>query len=63
MQSDQNINHEYFTETFLVIFLVSVKMIELRWKNNYLSEAGHWRCNLKEYEEGLKIVKSDVMLF
>jgi hypothetical protein len=34
MQSDRNINQEYSIETFHVIFWVSVKMIELRWKNN-----------------------------
>ena len=48
MQSDENINQEYFTETFHVIFWVSVKMIELRWKNNYLSETGHWRYNVNK---------------
>ena len=59
MQSDKNINQEYFTETFHVIFWVSVKMIELRWKTNYLIETGHWRYSVREYGEGLKIVKSD----
>ena len=63
MQSDKNINQEYFTEKIHVIFWVSVKMIELRWKNHYLSETGHWRYNVREYEEELKIVKSDEILF
>ena len=63
MQSDKNINQEYFTETFHVIFWVSVKMIELRWTNNYLNETGHWSYNVREYEDGLKIVKSDKILF
>jgi hypothetical protein len=40
-----------------------LKMIELRWKNNYLSETGHWRYNVREYEEGLKIAKSYEILF
>jgi hypothetical protein len=35
----------------------------LRSKNNYLSETGHWMYNVREYEEGLKIVMDFVINF